>query len=101
MSYIAVASVDELQPGERLLFDVGDKPVVLFNVGNQFYAIQDACSHDNSPLGDGDLEGYEVMCPRHGARFDIRSGQALSMPAVSPVISYPVRVVDGMIEIEI
>jgi len=101
MSYIAVAPVSDVQPGDRLLFEINGKPVAVFNVGNQYYAIQDACTHDNGPIGDGDLEGYEVICPRHGAVFDIRTGHAMSLPAVTPVITYPVRVVDGMIEIDL
>ena len=74
-------------------------PIVLFNIAGGFFAIGDVCTHDEGPLGDGDLDGYQVICPRHGARFDVRTGEATHLPAVQPTPSYPVRVVDGMIEI--
>jgi 3-phenylpropionate/trans-cinnamate dioxygenase ferredoxin subunit len=71
----------------------------VFNIGGQLYAIADVCSHDDGPLGDGDLEGMEVVCPRHGARFDVRDGKVTSLPAAIDIPAYPVRVVDGQIEI--
>ncbi|MDI6770067.1 MAG: non-heme iron oxygenase ferredoxin subunit, partial [Anaerolineales bacterium] len=71
------------------------------NIAGNLYAIADVCSHDEGPLGDGDLEGHEIACPRHGARFDIRSGQALQLPAVVDIPAYPVRVRGDMIEIGI
>jgi len=101
VKYVPVCSADEVQPGERILFEINGNPIVLFNVGGQYYAIQDACTHDGSSLGDGDLEGHEIICPRHGARFDIRTGQALTLPAVTPAVTYPLRVVNGRIEIGI
>jgi 3-phenylpropionate/trans-cinnamate dioxygenase ferredoxin subunit len=72
---------------------------VIFNIGGQYFAIGDVCSHDNGPLGDGDLEGYEVTCPRHGAVFDVRTGKVLSLPAIVDIPAFPTRVVDGQIEI--
>ncbi len=98
-TFYALGSVDEVPPGERIFIEIGDTPVVVFNVGGQFYAIGDVCTHDGGPLGDGELEDYQVICPRHGARFDIRTGEALTLPAVTPTTWYPTRVVDGQIEI--
>ncbi len=97
--FFAIASVDELQNGERLFIDVDGQPVVVFNIAGNFYAIGDVCTHDDGPLGDGRLEGHEVICPRHGAHFDIQTGKALSSPAVIDTPAYPVRVVNGQIEI--
>lgn len=65
-----------------------------------FYAIADVCTHDGAPLGDAELFDCEVECPRHGARFDIRSGKATALPAVRPVATYAVRVVDGFLEVQ-
>ncbi len=100
-TFYRVASVGEIPSGERIFFDLDAQPVVLFNIAGQLYAIGDVCSHDDGPVGDGDLDGYVVKCPRHGATFDVRSGKALSLPAVIDIPAYPIRVVDGQIEIGI
>ncbi|HHY88999.1 MAG TPA: non-heme iron oxygenase ferredoxin subunit [Chloroflexi bacterium] len=99
--FYAVADASEIPNGERLFFEIGDLPIVVFNIAGQYFAIGDVCTHDGGPLGDGELEGYEVICPRHGARFDVRTGEALTLPAVIPTPYYPVRVVDGQIEVGI
>ena len=99
--YVQVAPLEELPPGERLFVDIGDLPVVVFNIAGMLYAIADVCSHDDGPVGDGDLEGYEIKCPRHGASFDVRTGTVLSLPAYVDIPAYPVRVVDGQIEVGI
>jgi len=97
--YIQVAPLEEIPAGERLFLEIEGNPIVLFHLGAAFYAIGDVCTHDNGPLGDGELDGHRIICPRHGARFDLRSGKALTLPAVTHAPSYPVRVVDGMVEI--
>ena len=101
VDYFEIAPVDELPNGERLFVDIGDAPVVLFNIAGEIFAIGDVCTHDDGPLGDGDLEGHNVVCPRHGAEFDVRTGKVVSMPAVVDIPAYPVRIVDGMIEVGI
>ncbi len=70
-----------------------DRLVALFNVGGQFFAIDDVCTHDGGPLAEGMLENHTIACPRHGAKFDIRTGQALTMPATQPTASHEVKVV--------
>ncbi len=97
--FIEIAAVDELPNGDRIFLDIGDQPVVVFNIAGTYFAIGDVCTHDHGPLGDGELDGFEVICPRHGARFDVRSGKATRLPAVAPTPTYPVRVTDGKIEI--
>ena len=97
LEYLEIAPASELPSGERLFVDIGDNPIVIFNVAGQLFAIGDVCTHDNGPLGDGDLEGFNVVCPRHGAEFDVRDGRAVQMPAVVDIPAYPVKVEDGMI----
>ncbi|MCJ7434774.1 MAG: non-heme iron oxygenase ferredoxin subunit, partial [Anaerolineales bacterium] len=81
VEYIEIAPASELPNGGRLFVEIADKPIVIFNIADQFFAIGDVCTHDDGPLGDGDLEGYNIVCPRHGAQFDVRTGQAVQMPA--------------------
>ena len=97
--YYPVAPLSDLPAGERLFIEIGERYIVIFNIAGDLYAIGDVCSHDDGPVGDGELEGYEVVCPRHGAHFDVRTGKVLSLPAVVDIPAYPVRVVDGMMEI--
>ena len=97
--FVAIAAADEISNGERLFVTIDDQAIVVFNIGGQFYAIGDVCTHDDGPLGDGEVEDLEVICPRHGARFDLRNGKAVALPAVVDIPAYPVRVVDGQIEI--
>ncbi len=81
----------------------GQISVGVYNLGGELYAIEDRCSHDDGPLAEGDFdpeEGYAV-CPRHGARIDIRSGKALSLPAVFPVETFPVVVEDGIVKVQL
>ncbi len=101
LTFLEIASETDLPNGERLFVEIEGIPIVIFNIAGQLFAIGDVCSHDNGPLGDGMLDGHQVVCPRHGAEFDIRSGKAVTLPAVVDIPAYPVRVVDGKIEIGI
>ena len=73
--------------------------LVIFKIADQVFAIGDVCSHDGAPLGDGEIEDFEVICPRHGARFDVQSGKAMALPAVEDIPAYPVRIKEGQIEV--
>jgi len=97
--FIPVVEEKDLPLGERLFIEIDGEPLVIFNLAGNYYCIADLCSHDNGPLGEGDLEGYEIVCPRHGARFDIRDGKATALPAVTDIPAFPVRIQNGMIEI--
>lgn len=99
VDFIQIAPLSDIPNGERLFVEIDEKKIVIFNVGGNIFAIGDVCSHDSGPLGDGEVEGMDVICPRHGARFDIKTGQALLLPAVEDIPAYPVRIKDGMIEI--
>lgn len=98
-TFYAVAKVSDLPPGERIFLEIGSEQIVVFNIAGGIYAIGDVCTHDNGPLGDGELEGYQVICPRHGARFDVRTGKALALPAIVDTPSYPVRINQDDVEI--
>ena len=93
--FVAVATVDELPNGARKLIEVDGRPLAVFNIAGSFYCIADVCSHDDGPVAEGDLAGVEIECPRHGARFDVRSGKVLTFPAIVDIPAYPVRVEDG------
>lgn len=100
---IKVAQVSEIPALGRKIVTVEDTEIAVFNVdGQQFYAVEDVCSHDGGPIGEGEVvDNYEVVCPRHGARFDLRTGQALTMPAFEPIEAYEVVVKDGDLYLKI
>jgi 3-phenylpropionate/trans-cinnamate dioxygenase ferredoxin subunit len=100
-NFVTVAKAGDIPVGEARVFEVGEKRLALCNVDGTIYAIDDTCTHDDGPLGSGQLHGHAIECPRHGARFDVRDGSVLSMPAAYPVESYPVRIVDGEIKVDI
>lgn len=90
-SFIRVATRDELPSGGKKLIEIDGRAIAVFNVDDEFYAIDDVCTHDGGPLAEGALIGCEIECPRHGARFDVRTGRALCMPAIEPVTVHPVE----------
>ena len=87
-----VCKADEINDGEMKLVEVDERLVILFRVGDEFHCIDDVCTHDGGTLSDGELDGCEIECPRHGARFDIRNGKALSMPATQNTLAHEVKV---------
>lgn len=99
VEFVEIAPVSELPNGERLFLEVEGRAIVIFKIADQLFAIGDICTHDDGPLGDGDLEEYNIVCPRHGGEFDIRTGKVVQMPAVVDIPAYPVKVVDGMIQL--
>jgi 3-phenylpropionate/trans-cinnamate dioxygenase ferredoxin subunit len=91
-NFVKVAETGEINPGERRVVEIEGLFIAVFNVGGNYYAIEDVCTHDDGPLAEGELDGFQIECPRHGARFDIRDGKVLSFPAVTPVPRYEVKV---------
>jgi 3-phenylpropionate/trans-cinnamate dioxygenase ferredoxin subunit len=92
--FTQVARVGELSDPDKRLVEVDGRLVVLFHVDGRYYCLDDVCTHDGGPLGEGCLAGFEIACPRHGAKFDIRTGKALTMPATEDTLAHEVRV-DG------
>jgi len=80
-----IADVDELPPGGRKSVFIDDTPALLVRIGDDYFAIEDLCTHDGQPLTDGPLQDQAIICPRHGAKFDLRTGNPLCMPATEPV----------------
>ena len=95
--WIKVGTRSELLPGEYKLVWDGDTPIAVYNIDGALYAVEDTCTHDGGELAGGDVFGFEVECPRHGARFDLRSGAVTQPPAYEPIASFPVREADGLI----
>jgi 3-phenylpropionate/trans-cinnamate dioxygenase ferredoxin subunit len=98
---LTVCPVAELPPGEVKIVRAGELAIGVYNLGGEYYAIEDRCSHDDGPLAEGDFDPDEgvAICPRHGANFDVRTGEALTLPAYLPVETYEVKVADGVIQV--
>ena len=90
--FVKVAVTADLQSGELMLVEVEDERIVLANVGGQYYALTDACTHTECPLSDGELEGEVLECPCHGSQFDVRTGEVVAPPANEPLTRYAVKI---------
>ncbi len=101
MTWTKVALVDDLPTHGGLKVEFGEHRVALFSVGGDVYAIGDRCSHAEASLSEGELFEDEVECPRHGAVFDVTTGQAKSLPATMPVPTYAARIEDGAVFLEV
>jgi 3-phenylpropionate/trans-cinnamate dioxygenase ferredoxin subunit len=99
--FVEIAATGDVAPGGVKVYEVKGKRIALCNVDGTFYAIDDVCTHDGGPLDQGQLEGEQIECPRHGARFDVRTGRAIVLPAIVPVHTYPVEVVDGHVKVQL
>jgi len=97
--WVDVASVEEIAPGTWRTVDIDDVEIAVINVDGSFYAIEDMCTHDGGDLSSGHMEGCEIICPRHGARFCIKTGAVTAPPAYEAVTTFPVRVFQGMIQV--
>lgn len=97
--WIDVAPAADLPPGTVRTVDANGVAIAVFNVAGNYYAIEDCCSHEAETLSNGLVEGLEVICPRHQARFSLVNGAALSPPAYEPVASFPVRIEDGVVQV--
>ena len=98
--WVDVALADDFPSGERRAVDVEDVTVIVFNLDGNYFAIEDVCTHDYSSLDEGELDGDEIICPRHGARFNIRTGEALTAPAYEAIATFPVRIYNGSVQVK-
>ena len=94
--FVKIAHIDDIQPLQMKVFQFDDEEVCVVNVDGKYYAINNICTHEGGPLADGNLEGYEVECPWHGSKFDVRTGEVTNPPASEPEPTYEVKV-DGNI----
>jgi 3-phenylpropionate/trans-cinnamate dioxygenase ferredoxin subunit len=104
LAELKVCPLDELPPGAVKIVVAGDVAVGVYNLGGELFAIEDRCSHDDGPLAEGEFDADEgvAICPRHGSKFDIRTGRALTLPAYQPVDTFPVRVdEEGVVRVDI
>jgi len=94
-----VAPVADFPPGARRVLDLDGAAIAVFNLDGAYYAIEDLCSHDGGELASGEIEGHDIVCPRHGARFDIRTGAVTAPPAWEAIASLPTRISAGWVEV--
>lgn len=90
--FTPVAKVGDLPDPGRMVVEVDERLLVLIRVGNDYFALDDVCTHDDGPLSEGEIEDHAIICPRHGAKFDVRTGAALTMPATRPTAAHDVEV---------
>jgi 3-phenylpropionate/trans-cinnamate dioxygenase ferredoxin subunit len=100
-NFVNVAKIADIPADQVRVYNVDGARLALCNVGGQIFAIDDTCTHDDGPLGVGLLDGHAIECPRHGARFDVRTGQVLQMPAAFPVRTYKTRIKDGDVQVDL
>ena len=100
MEFLEALKTEVLAEGEMKLVELNGKNVTVAHIGGEYFAFDDACTHKQCSLSGGTLEGEEVVCPCHGGKFNVKTGQATALPAVSPVTTYPVKVENGFIYVE-
>lgn len=98
--WIDVAPVGDFLPGTCRVVSTDDNPIVVVNLDGRFYALDNICTHEHAELSDGDLDGEEIVCPLHGARFSVVTGAVLGPPAYENLRTFPVRVTDGWVEVD-
>jgi 3-phenylpropionate/trans-cinnamate dioxygenase ferredoxin subunit len=99
--FVKAATTTEIEPGQARLVEMKGKQIALFNVGGEFFALDNACTHRSGFLAEGEVSGHEVTCPLHGATFDVRTGEVMGPPAQRAVARYGVRVTGTDIEVEV
>lgn len=92
MAFVKAANLSDLPVGRAKIVEIGYEDIALCNVGGKIYAIANLCTHDNGPLGEGYLDGEEIECPRHGARFNVRTGEVKVLPAIVPIPTFEVKI---------
>jgi nitrite reductase/ring-hydroxylating ferredoxin subunit len=101
MAFEKAASVGDVPEGQAIVVDVDDEEVALCNVGGEIYAVANLCTHDGGPLGEGSLVDHQIECPRHGARFDVRTGEVKALPAIIPIPTYEVKIEGDQVLVDV
>ncbi|MDD5265969.1 MAG: non-heme iron oxygenase ferredoxin subunit [Methylococcales bacterium] len=97
--WVDVIEENALADGENIVIDVDGTDIAVFKIEGRFYAIEDVCSHDGAEIASGELDGYEIICPRHGARFCVKTGEVKSPPAYENIDCFPVQVENGKVQV--
>lgn len=97
--WIDVIAENALANGENIIVDVDGTDVAVFKLDGQFYAIEDVCTHDGAEIASGQLEGDEIICPRHGARFCLKTGAVKAAPAYEAISCFPIRIENGRVQV--
>jgi 3-phenylpropionate/trans-cinnamate dioxygenase ferredoxin subunit len=97
--WINVIDQNALAEGEHIVVDVDGTDVAVFKIEGQFYAIEDVCTHDGAEIASGKLEGCEIICPRHGARFCVKTGAVTAPPAYEDIDTFPIRIENGTVQV--
>jgi len=101
MAFEKAASVDDIPEGQAIVVEVDDEEVALCNVGGEIYAVANLCTPDGGPLGEGSLVDHQIECPRHGARFDVRTGEVKALPAIIPIPTYEVKIEGDQVLVDV
>ena len=99
--WVELGRITDVGIGEHLVYSTDVGPIIVVNLDGEFYALDDVCTHDGGTLSDGWLDKNDLVCPRHGAHFCVKTGEAVTPPAYEPVNSYPVRIVEGKIQVKL
>lgn len=97
--WIDVIGENALADGEHIVVDVDGTEVAVFKIDGEFYALEDVCTHDGAEIASGEVEGDQIICPRHGARFCIKTGEVKSPPAYEAIHRFPVRIENGIVQV--
>ena len=98
--WVDVVAENALANGEHLIVDVDDVDVAVFKIEDRYYAIEDVCTHDGAEIASGILEGNDIVCPRHGAKFCIKTGVVKSAPAYEDIACFPIRIQNGTVQVK-
>ncbi len=99
--FLPAAKTSDVPENGKLCVEVDDRYIVVVNLAGDFFCVDDVCSHDGGTLGDGEMDGACLVCPRHGAKFDARTGEAVEMPATEPIARHEVKVVGDTILVKL
>jgi 3-phenylpropionate/trans-cinnamate dioxygenase ferredoxin subunit len=100
-NWISVATIADIPPGSFQVVDTDAVSILVFNVADQFYAVENMCTHDGGDLAEGCLDGEEIICPRHGARFCVKTGAVTAPPAYEDIRTFPVRVENNIVQVNV